>query len=500
MNVQAIRTYCGAVFYIFILSLIFTGCGGNDNDNKIPGGFVWFAFPEEVSVIRGDQARIALKISSISGIPLPRTASFSASGLPAGADGFFLSDKFYLPAEVLFYINTASDTPIGSFPITISSSQTTEELSITLTIKPMQWEQVNVNAADPKPPGLSNHSAAYDESADQMIIFGGMVPGGLSADLWRLQDVTGTTPVWNQVSAGGSSLPSARTGHKAAYDPDGKRMVIWGGVGQDEDFIVDRLWVLTNADGSGGTPTWVQLSEGAGQTPSSRLGFSMVYDPGSNRVIVFGGAETDGVTTTLLNDIWVLTHANGLGGAPAWTNITPASGSIPDPRMMHSAVYDISNNRMIVFGGSTDSETLNDVWVLTHANGLDENGQDTSPSWQPLSVSGDLPDARQGHTAVFNPSTSHMTIFGGVDVQGGLLYDLWVMENANGIGGPAAWSSSIISHTSKVSYPDARANHTAIINAENDTMAVFGGLLKDTSSNETSSNEAWLLRNASGEE
>ncbi|MCC7202183.1 MAG: hypothetical protein IT393_05880 [Nitrospirae bacterium] len=501
MNVQTLRSGCRAVLCFLVLSLIFAGCGRNDNnDNNIPGGFLWLAYPEEVIVLRGDQARFVLKISSISGVPLPRTASFSVSGLPAGADGFFLSDKFYLPAEVLLYVNTAPNTPIGSFPITISSSQTTEELSIKLTIKPMQWEQVNVNASDPQPPGLSNHSAVYDEGADRMIIFGGIVPGGLSADLWGLQDVTGASPVWNHVSTGGSFLPSARTGHKAVYDRDGKRMVIWGGVGQNEDFIVDRLWVLTNADGSGGTPAWIQLSEGAGQIPSSRLGFSMVYDPGSNRVILFGGAETDGDTTTLLNDVWVLTNANGLGGDPAWVNITPASGSIPNPRMMHSAVYDSNNNRMIVFGGGAKSGPLNDVWVLTHANGLDENGQDASPSWQPLTVSGNLPDARTGHAAVFNPSKNSMTIFGGADGQEGLLDDLWIMENANGIEGPAIWSSGIIFHNSKVSYPDARANHSAVINVENDTMAVFGGLIKNTYSNETSSNETWLLRHASGEE
>lgn len=500
MNMQTIRSCCGVVFYIFIFSLIFTGCGG-DNKKEISGGFRWAAFPEEESIIRGDQAKYALDITAISGIPLPRTASFSVSGLPQGAEGFFLADKFYLPAEVLLYINTSADTPIGSFPITISNSQSTETISITLTVKPMQWELINVNASDFLPPGLSDHSAVYDEGADQMFVFGGEVPGGVSAALWSLKNVMGpVSPVWDLVSAGGSSLPAARTGHKAVYDPDGKRMIIWGGVGQDQDFIVDRLWVLTNTDGGGGTPTWVQLSEGTGPFPSNRFGFSMVYDPGSNRVIVFGGAETDGDTTTLLNDVWVLANANGLGGDPDWEDITPVSGSIPSPRMMHSAVYDSTNNRMIVFGGSKASESLNDVWVLTHANGLDENGQAATPSWQPLSVSGDLPAGRQGHTAVFNPSTNRMTIFGGVDAAGGLLDDLWVIEKANGIEGPSAWSSNIIFHTSKVSYPDARANHSAIINVVNDTMAIFGGLLKDTSSNETSSNETWFLRHASGEE
>lgn len=500
MNMQTIRSYCRAVFYIFVLSLFFTGCGGNDNNNEISGGFAWVAFPEDLSIVRGDQARFTLKISAISGIPLPKTASFSISGLPAGAEGFFLADKFYLPASVLLYINTTADTPIGSFPVTISSSQTTEVLSLTLIVKPMQWVEAGVNASDPQPPGLSGHTAVYDEVSDQMIVFGGEVPGGLSADLWSLQDVTGSAPLWNQVSAGGSSLPAARTGHKAVYDSDGKRMIIWGGVGQDQDFVVDRLWVLTDADGSGGTPTWVPLSEGVGLSPSSRYGFSMVYDPGSNRAIVFGGAETDGDTTTLLNDVWVLTNANGLGGDPAWVNITPASGSIPNPRMMHSAVYDSSNNRMIVFGGSTDSEPLNDVWVLTRANGLDENGQAATPLWQPLTVDGDLPAARHGHTAVFNPTTNRMTLFGGVDAEGGLLDDLWVLENANGVEIPASWSSNITFHTSNVSYPDPRANHSAVINVEDDTMAVFGGLLNNASSNSTSSNEAWLLTNASGEE
>lgn len=498
---QTIRSYYHVVFYLLVFSLIFSGCGRSNQDTTLSGGFLWIAYPEKLSVIRGDQARYVLKISSISGVPLPKTASFSVSGLPEGAKGFFIEEKFYLPADIILYINTTATTPTGNFTLSISSSQNAETLSIKLIVKPMQWELATFKAPDPQPPGLSSHSAVYDEGADQMVVFGGEVPGGLSAALWSLKNVMGSaTPVWDSVSAGGSSLPTARTQHKAVYDPVGKRMIIWGGVGQNQDFIEDRLWVLTNADGSGGTPTWVQLSEGAGPSPSSRFGFSMVYDTGSNRAIVFGGVEKNGDTTTELNDVWVLTNANGLGGDSAWLNITPASGSVPNPRMMHSAVYDSSNNRMIVFGGSTDSGPLNDIWVLTHANGLGENGQATIPSWQPLSVVGDLPAARQGHTAVFNPATNHMTVFGGVDAKGGLLYDLWVLEKANGTEGPSTWSSNIIFHTTKVSYPDARAYHSAVINAGNDTIAIFGGLLKDSSSNETSSNETWLLRHASGEE
>ena len=119
--------------------------------------------------------------------------------------------------------------------------------------------------------------------------------------------------------------------------------------------------MLSNAKGSGGTPAWTQLAP-SGTAPSAREGLTAVYAAASNRMIVFGGYNGSGV-----NDTWVLSNANGSGGTPAWTQLAP-SGTAPPARYFHTAVYAAAGNRMIVFGGR-NVVRLNDTWVLSNANG-----------------------------------------------------------------------------------------------------------------------------------
>jgi hypothetical protein len=85
-------------------------------------------------------------------------------------------------------------------------------------------------------------------------------------------------------------------------------------------------------------------------------------------MVVFGGVGSAGDT----NDVWVLENANGLGGTPAWALLIPTSVP-PSPREKHTAVFNAATNRMVVFAGFTQlppSGYLNDVWVLTDANGV----------------------------------------------------------------------------------------------------------------------------------
>jgi hypothetical protein len=93
-----------------------------------------------------------------------------------------------------------------------------------------------------------------------------------------------------------------------------------------------------------------------------------IYDPATNSMIVFGGNTTAGVG----NDVWRLSHADGTGGTPAWTQLSP-TGPLPVTRYGHSAVYNASNNRMIIFGGQNVDSTPtneNDTWVLSSATGI----------------------------------------------------------------------------------------------------------------------------------
>ena len=111
--------------------------------------------------------------------------------------------------------------------------------------------------------------------------------------------------------------------------------------------ILAILLILTLVDSAVAQPGWIQLSP-TGTAPPPRHWTAGVYDPSSNRMIIFGGSAVDGSGN--MNDVWVLTYADGLGGTPAWINLIPngATGS-PPIRNHHTMVYDAANNRMILW-------------------------------------------------------------------------------------------------------------------------------------------------------
>ena len=164
---------------------------------------------------------------------------------------------------------------------------------------------------------------------------------------------------------------------------------------------------------------------------------------------IFGGLYSGSLS---LNDAWVLNYANGLGGISSWTQLTTTGGP-PLARQLHTAVYDTANNSMTVFGGrSNGGGILNDVWVLSNANGLGG-----SPTWTQLTTTGNAPVARYGHSAIYDVTNNLMTIFGG-QISGGFLNDVWVLSNANGLGGTPSWTQL----TTTGSAPTTRQAHTAV--------------------------------------
>jgi hypothetical protein len=329
------------------------------------------------------------------------------------------------------------------------------------------------------------HSAAFNTVNNRMIVFGGLDGGsGCYAgqclnDVWVLTnaDGSGGSSVWTQLSPTGGP-PSARGFQAATYDAANNRMIVFAG---DPNIgfcgaTVNDTWVLTNADGTGGTPTWTQLSP-TGGPPAIGQGSSAVYDPATNRMTVFGGNTT--ACGPYSNATWVLTNANGLGGTPAWTLLNPAAS--PPARNSHTSVYNVANNRMIVFAGVGNSGALNDVWVLANANGVG------TPAWILLSPTGTPPPARYFSTSVYDPATNRMVVFGG-SATSGLVNDVWMLSHADGTGGTPAWTQLSPTGTP----PAARYAHTAVYNAANNRMVVFGG------SDGSYLNDTWVLSSASG--
>ena len=263
-------------------------------------------------------------------------------------------------------------------------------------------------------PEIASHTAGvFDRATNQLIVFGGVGPAGsppfgLSNEVWRLTGANGLggTPSWIKVTPDGPS-PTPRKWPEGGYDAATNRMIMFGGALGASSPCTNEVLVLDNANGLGANPTWVPLVPSGGP-PDARFWHSAVYDPGSNRLIVYGGSNC--FTAASFNDVWVLENANGSGPTtPTWIQLSP-SGVVPAiHRDTHEAVYDPNTRRMIVFGGrNPDSTARNDVWVLTNANGLGG-----SPAWIQLSPAEPLPTPRNVVRGVYDPATNRLTIFGG---------------------------------------------------------------------------------------
>lgn len=317
---------------------------------------------------------------------------------------------------------------------------------------------------------------------NRLIVFGGGSDGEgyppFFNDTWLLLDANGIGgPAWVQVVTAGGP-PSTRAGHTAVYDPTTNVMTMFAGnpsVGNCYNTANDT-WVLTNADDSDpGQPTWSQLQTSGGP-PGQRWGHSAVYDPATNRMIVFGGHDACAAGDS---QVWVLDNANGQGNdTPTWMQLAPTGGP-PGARAWHTAVYDGASNRMMVFGGVGTSGSLNDVWVLEHANGLGG-----TPNWMQLAPTGGPPSARTGHHAVYDNVGNRLIVFGGT-VAGSPVGDLWSLENANGLGGTPAWVPLAPGGTA----PSIRAFGGTVYDLAENRLTLFGGR---TFGNVTL-NDTWVL-------
>jgi Bacterial Ig-like domain (group 3)/Galactose oxidase, central domain len=280
-----------------------------------------------------------------------------------------------------------------------------------------------------------------------------------------------STPNWIQLAPAGAP-PSPRSSPAAVLDSANDRLIVFGGQEADGNDLND-LWILANADGLGGAPQWINvIPNGAPGSPPVRWGASAVYDQTTNRMIIFAGCNGGCLPT--LNDVWVLTNANGIGGTPNWVQLSPTGGP-PAGRTRQAAVYDSANNRMIVFAGQNGSgfgcSTFSDVWVLTSANGI---GGD--PAWNQLSPVGGPPSGQYAPSAIFNSSSNTMTVFGGGGFVNGACTQsnaTWVLKNANNLSGPPTWVNVIPENSPGA--PPPRGFHTSTYDPSANRMIVFGG-------------------------
>ena len=148
-------------------------------------------------------------------------------------------------------------------------------------------------------------------------------------------------------------------------------------------------------------PFWVKKTPiVSGPTP--RAAHVMAYDNARGVTVVFGGNTPTGPGT---NDLWEWDGS-------AWTNKTPV-GIKPKARMEHAMAYDSMRNRIVLFGGSCEDETIaNDLWEWDGSAWVD-----LTPRGMPVNPpDGSWPPGRAGHAMAYDSGRGRLVVFGGYEV------------------------------------------------------------------------------------
>jgi hypothetical protein len=196
---------------------------------------------------------------------------------------------------------------------------------------PENWNELSVDG--PSPEVRIYPSGIYDPLLRQMIVFGGRHATALD-DTWSLS-LTGP-PRWSQFTPDGPA-PPARFGHSAIFDPERRRMIMFGGT--NDSTVFGDTWELSLE----GRPRWHRIA--SDEAPPPRAFASMVYDSKRHRVILMGGRDAAG---NALGDTWVLP----VGERGGWREAREA-GEL-GARWGAPAVYDPDQDAVIVLGGTFD--------------------------------------------------------------------------------------------------------------------------------------------------
>ena len=332
---------------------------------------------------------------------------------------------------------TVGGSKAGTFGDVVASTPTSATASVCALAGSSNEKWRRIPTLGVSPPRSVGASVVLDVLRNRLILFGGGTdngpngPGKNQSDsvfvLANANGLFGGSP-WSELNIQGTK-PSPRKHHSAVYDPFSNRMIVLGGCLDGDCSLgarTNEVWVLENANGLGGNPKWTQLLTPSGP-PNGKL-FRTAYDSGSNRLVAYSDDSS----------VWILTNANGTGGQPNWT-VLASTGDAPNPvNVGYSAVYDPTSNRLMVFGANPLSDlpvpATEGPWVLLNANGLGG-----SASWLKLTPVGPYPAKRFNHGATYDPLANEMTIFAGAIARGTETNDAWVLSHANGLGGTPTW-------------------------------------------------------------
>lgn len=317
--------------------------------------------------------------------PHPLTWSvLSPANSPASRNAYGMVYDSARQRAVLFggFVQTSFPAPpFPPYPVYAQAVDTWEFASAT-----QSWSQPMPATS---PPGRGHFCMTFDSKRGQALLFGGEAGAPIDKTfndtwLWDGQDWLNKKP---------TQIPPAREGCALVFDGDRGRAVLFGGADGFGASYRSDTWEWDGADWSPRAPV---------ASPEPRTGSMAAYDPEAKRVLLFGGQSSRGQTRyfdtwqwdgmnwtrlappqspdvytgTLVYDplrkrmvLWGLKEATEswssweFDGA-SWARITPAAS--PSVRFYMPIVYDTLLKGLLLFGGRSRTDgysSLNDTWI-----------------------------------------------------------------------------------------------------------------------------------------
>ncbi|NXH12851.1 GACHH protein, partial [Bucco capensis] len=191
------------------------------------------------------------------------------------------------------------------------------------------------------------HAMCLSDQGTTILIGGQGVDQKSCKDaLWKLEiDSDFWFPVDFQLQ---NATPLGLYGHTATYDPDTKRIYIFGGIREDKDY--SNIYILD-------TVTWKWLLVVAkGKVPVLTYHSATIY---RKELFVFGGTLPRKASLTVgpcSNVLYVFNPEHEIWYQPI------SEGEKPLPRLGHSAT--LLKNKILIFGGRRTSLYLSDMHIL----------------------------------------------------------------------------------------------------------------------------------------
>ena len=378
--------------WVFIVLLMYAGCGGSPRDFSRPGRIIdlnvletgpdyvvlqWTA-PGDDGYGGGRANRYEIRYATAPIDKVTWDSAMPIANVPSPSDPGVLETftvrNLEIKSTYYFGIRTYDEAGNRSELSNITSTVTTD-----VPGGSGRWAE----AVNPSPPSTGAFVMGAVDSSRSRILF-------LMYPYTYLYVYSISTPVWQQV---GSSSPPVLGGGTLEYLED-SYFYLFGGV-------TGSGYVNSEHYFDPATMDWAPyISQGI--LPAARAGACYAVDPATGIMYLFGGEFGSSGGTKYYNDVYSFDPSTG-----TWSLLEPSTQTQPQARGGAACVFVPPQNVFLIIGGADNYTVYDDIWALKLTG--------TSPEWKRLTPDNAGPGEFFNARAFYDSSASRVILIGGVD-------------------------------------------------------------------------------------